>query len=499
MNRNDVFLEAMGLGPQWRLRHGPAVVGGETVADGAMADAIVAGESMAADGVIPAPAAGMASMAAAPTAPSMPPASPNSPQSSMSASGGATAGYAAPAMRGPDVLPDSPQPAAPAGAGAAPPVASPPARAVSQGTEDTSWFDDAPAAPSARPALKSPAPAKAAPPARPPANGGAASGTGDADGDSYAWFDAVPATPLAKPPRQGSPEREAMDGESAGREFPRDDSAAAGRAAPRGASSGREPWRETGGPAGRAPQAAQRPGRPPQSAFQAAPAPDGMPDDGVPWFDDAPPPSFDAAFDGLYGGDGHYGQEEQGVSDAAIARMDWPALRAAVQTCTRCPLGRERAAAVPGRGPEQAPWLVLAAAPDADDEAQQRALAGAPGQLLDNMLKAINVAPEGDAYVTTLVKCRARDGRAPSGDELSACRPYLERELALAGSRAIVTLGHTAAKGLLGAAARGKVLRLEQIPVVATYHPADLLRKPDDKARAWADLCLARAAFDGRA
>lgn len=220
-----------------------------------------------------------------------------------------------------------------------------------------------------------------------------------------------------------------------------------------------------------------------------------MPDDGIPWFDDAPLPSFDAAFDDI---DGET-EPDRGISDAAIARMDRAALQAAVQSCTRCTLCRERRAAVPGRGPDSAPWLVLATAPNGDDEAQQRPLAGAPGQLLDNMLKAIQVAPDADAYVTTLVKCRPQGDRAPSAEELAACRPYLERELVLAGSRAVITLGHTAAKGLLGAAARGKVLRLEQIPVVATYHPADLLRKPDDKARAWADLCLARSAFDGRA
>lgn len=208
-------------------------------------------------------------------------------------------------------------------------------------------------------------------------------------------------------------------------------------------------------------------------------------------------PSFDALPDDMPFND-QYGEQEAGVSAAAIARMDWPALRAAVHACTRCGLCRERGAAVPGRGPAQAPWLVLGTAPAADDEAQARPLAGAPGQLLDNMLKAIAVAPEQDAYVTTLVKCRPPGDRAPTADEMAACRPYLEREIALAGTRAVVTLGHTAAKGLLGAAARGKVLRLQQIPVVATYHPADLLRKPADKARAWADLCLARSAFDDR-
>ncbi|MNR51861.1 Uracil DNA glycosylase superfamily protein [compost metagenome] len=102
------------------------------------------------------------------------------------------------------------------------------------------------------------------------------------------------------------------------------------------------------------------------------------------------------------------------------------------------------------------------------------------------------------------MKCRppaAEDGgdSLPTPEQLAACRPYLQRELELAGSRMILTLGHTAGKGLLGAAARGKVLRYDGIPTIATYHPADLLRKPADKAKAWSDLCLAKAAHAGRA
>jgi DNA polymerase len=316
------------------------------------------------------------------------------------------------------------------------------------GDEDTSWFDDAPAAPAARPALKSAAPARAPTPPKAAAP--------EAGAESYAWFDDVPATPVSKPARAPAPERES------------EPDIGASPAAPA------------------APRTASRP-----AERQAPPA------DEMPWFDDAPLPSFDALPDDI-AFDDQYGEEEAGVSAAAIARMDWPALRAAVQACTRCGLCRERSAAVPGRGPAQAPWLVLGTAPAADDEAQARPLAGAPGQLLDNMLKAIAIAPEQDAYVTTLVKCRPPGDRAPTADETAACRPYLEREIVLAGTRAVVALGHTAAKGLLGAAARGKVLRLQHIPVVATYHPADLLRKPEDKARAWADLCLARSAFDGR-
>lgn len=188
-----------------------------------------------------------------------------------------------------------------------------------------------------------------------------------------------------------------------------------------------------------------------------------------------------------------------GVSDAAIARMDSAALQAAVQGCTRCGLCRTRQTAVPGQGAANAAWMVVATAPGAAEEQAVQPVAGEAAILLDNMLKAIGAGAEsGTSYVTTLVKCRPLDAqgadRAPTPEELAACRPYLERELALTGARTILTLGHTAGKGLLGAAARGKVLRLGDVPVVATYHPADLLRKPEDKRKVWADLCLTLSA-----
>ncbi|MES2263163.1 MAG: uracil-DNA glycosylase [Pseudomonadota bacterium] len=223
-------------------------------------------------------------------------------------------------------------------------------------------------------------------------------------------------------------------------------------------------------------------------------------DESTAWFDDAPVvPAMRPAPAAVPAVPAARGP----VSADAIANMDWAALRAAISACTRCELCHTRKAAVPGRGDAHASWLLLATAPSRDDELGVEALSGQAGLLLNNMLKAIDLAPDEDAYVTTLVKCRppGADGadRLPNADELAACRPYLERELELAGTRIIVTLGHSAGKGLLGAAARGKVLRHDGIPTVATYHPADLLRKPADKARAWHDLCLARAAHAGRA
>lgn len=184
------------------------------------------------------------------------------------------------------------------------------------------------------------------------------------------------------------------------------------------------------------------------------------------------------------------------VSDAQIAAMDWPGLQAAVQSCTRCTLCQTRQHAIPGRGDEQAGWLVLDTMPSAADDAEGYLFAGEPGYLLDNMLKAVQQSTARGAYLTSLVKCHA--DRAPTADELQACRPYLQRELHLTGAKVVLALGHRAAKGLLGSAARGRIMLHEDKPVVATYHPADLLKKPEDKAGAWQDLCLAKAAHGGR-
>lgn len=225
----------------------------------------------------------------------------------------------------------------------------------------------------------------------------------------------------------------------------------------------------------------------PVTAIDAAPAaPSADMDDSTAWFDEAPVPARAAP-----------------VSDEAIAAMDWAQLRTAVATCTRCQLCNTRRNAVNGRGATDASWIALAAGPSRLDEKDNQPVAGEAGQLLDNMLKAIALKPGADVYVTNLVKCRpaAEDGadRPPTIDELTACRPYLHRELQLTGASMAMTFGQHAAKGLMmGPAARGKVMRYgaAELPVVATYHPDDLLRRPEDKAKAWGDLCLAKAARD---
>ncbi|MES2299049.1 MAG: uracil-DNA glycosylase [Pseudomonadota bacterium] len=193
--------------------------------------------------------------------------------------------------------------------------------------------------------------------------------------------------------------------------------------------------------------------------------------------------------------------------DALIARMDWDELAAAVAACNRCGQCAQARQPVFGGGARQARWFVSAGASSAADEAQGHSVAGEAGQLLHNMLAAAGMDRATNAYVSNLVKCRPQSAsgadRAPTAAEVAACRPYLERELALCGADTVLTLGQIAANGLLGkplqeplAGSRGQVHRLGPLPLVATLHPGELLRRGTDKALAWTDLCLAMAAHE---
>jgi len=194
-----------------------------------------------------------------------------------------------------------------------------------------------------------------------------------------------------------------------------------------------------------------------------------------------------------------------------IAVMDWEQLGVAIAACRRCSACRDGRAPVPGTGARQARWLVAAGASTAADEKARTPLAGDPGKLLDNMLAAVGMSRQKDVYITNLIKCRPLSPtgaeRAPTADEAAACRPYLERELALSGAATVLTLGQIAANTLLRrplpaplAGVRGQVHALEAgsggVRLVVAAHPGELLRG-GDKAQAWADLCRARAA--GRA
>ena len=182
---------------------------------------------------------------------------------------------------------------------------------------------------------------------------------------------------------------------------------------------------------------------------------------------------------------------------ARIATLDWEALEAEIAACRACVLCERRNQVVPGAGERQAEWMFVGEGPGSEEDKRGEPFVGPAGGLLDNMLAALGLKRSENVYIANAVKCRAPHNRTPEAAEIGACLPYLERQIALVKPRLLVALGRPAALALLNtdvniAAARGQRLHYQGIPVVVTYHPAYLLRNPQDKGKAWADLCFAR-------
>jgi uracil-DNA glycosylase family 4 len=180
-----------------------------------------------------------------------------------------------------------------------------------------------------------------------------------------------------------------------------------------------------------------------------------------------------------------------------IAALEWRDLAADVEACTACGLHRGRNHSVPGVGDVHAEWLFVGEGPGAEEDAKGEPFVGQAGKLLDAMLTALGLARGRNVYIANVVKCRPPGNRTPEPAEVAACRPYLDRQIALIRPKLIVALGKSAATTLLDVDAtigslRGRVHDYRGVPLLVTYHPAYLLRNLPDKAKAWEDLVLAR-------
>ena len=178
-----------------------------------------------------------------------------------------------------------------------------------------------------------------------------------------------------------------------------------------------------------------------------------------------------------------------------IASMDWTQLQPAVSSCTGCGLSQTRQQAILGEGLASADWMIVGDAPGEEEDKAAQSFAGPAGQLLDNMLKALSLTRE-QVYLTHALKCRTPVGRNASQVEVSHCATYLARQVELVQPKVILAMGRTAALALLQSAEplgklRSQVQSFRGVPVVVTYPPAYLLRNQADKAKAWADLCVA--------
>jgi uracil-DNA glycosylase len=213
-----------------------------------------------------------------------------------------------------------------------------------------------------------------------------------------------------------------------------------------------------------------------------------------------------------------------------VAALDWTELTQSVRACQACALcaGRSHVTLLaPASERVRCDWLVLGDPPDEDEDGAGAPFAGPDGVLLDNMLRALGLqranplpsaavtawastgaavpaTPARRVYVSNVLKCRPAHGAIPQASELAQCNGWLQREIALVQPKVILSLGRFANQLLLGEVPalaalplgklRGTLHRYQGVAVVVSYPPKLLMRNSADKAKAWADWCLAAAA-----
>lgn len=167
-------------------------------------------------------------------------------------------------------------------------------------------------------------------------------------------------------------------------------------------------------------------------------------------------------------------------------------LAAAVRDCQKCRLHQTRTRVVFGTGNPDADLVFVGEAPGRDEDLQGEPFVGAAGQLLTRIIQAMQLTRD-QVYILNVVKCRPPNNRNPKPDEVAACRPILEAQLACLKPRVICALGTFAAQTLLQtdesiSRLRGRFHKMGDIPVMPTYHPAYLLRNPQGKRAVWEDM-----------
>jgi uracil-DNA glycosylase len=160
--------------------------------------------------------------------------------------------------------------------------------------------------------------------------------------------------------------------------------------------------------------------------------------------------------------------------------------------CTRCRLHKQRNKIVFGAGNPRAELVFVGEGPGHDEDVQGLPFVGRAGKLLTQMIEAMGLARE-DVYICNVVKCRPPENRKPEDDEVATCSPYLYRQLDVIAPKAIVCLGGVAAQTLLKtkdpiSRFRGTWFDFRNTKLLATYHPAYLLRNPNAKGEVWKDL-----------
>jgi len=163
-----------------------------------------------------------------------------------------------------------------------------------------------------------------------------------------------------------------------------------------------------------------------------------------------------------------------------------------VKECTKCELCKNRTNVVFGVGNPDADLMFVGEAPGYYEDVQGEPFVGKAGQLLTKIIESIGMK-RGDVYIANILKCRPPDNRNPSANEIVMCSPHLIRQIEIIRPKIICALGTFAAQTLLDTKEtigklRGRFFEYQSTKFLATYHPAYLLRNPDDKKKVWADI-----------
>jgi uracil-DNA glycosylase len=167
-------------------------------------------------------------------------------------------------------------------------------------------------------------------------------------------------------------------------------------------------------------------------------------------------------------------------------------LRTDLGECRRCKLHRTRKTIVFGEGNDRARLMFVGEGPGYDEDVQGRPFVGRAGQLLTKIIESMKLERNA-VYITNIVKCRPPGNRNPESDEISACSPFLFRQIEAIGPTLVCALGTFSAQTLLKTTAkisalRGNIYDLNGVRVIPTFHPAYLLRNPEKKKETWQDM-----------
>ncbi len=175
-------------------------------------------------------------------------------------------------------------------------------------------------------------------------------------------------------------------------------------------------------------------------------------------------------------------------------------IRAELGECTRCALHKGRHNIVFGGGHPQADLAIVGEGPGRQEDLQGAPFVGPAGEMLDKMLVHVLGLGREQVHILNVVKCRPPRNRDPLPDEIATCRPFLERQLEAISPRVILVLGRVALGALLGVDGikrhRGRWMDYRGTPALPTFHPAYLLRQPQDKRLVFEDLKALKARYD---